>query len=299
MAELGNLLAQAGRTRQIGEIIRLDTIRSMTLADLEMVLGWAAEEGWNPGLDDAQAFLAADPQGFLLKLVDGEPVSAISVVNHAPNFAFLGLYICRPGYRGAGHGLDIWNAGLRHAGERCVGLDGVPDQQANYRKSGFLPAGKTVRYQGAVTATPDISAHSVNAPDVERLLEADRRISGVDRRAYLYSWFETTPHRRTVVLDGSAEAPAFGTIRACSVGRKIGPFVAGSETEALSLLANLTGDCRGEQVFVDVPEHSEALAGLLEHLGFTPVFETARMYLGRRPKGDEPLYHGVCTLELG
>ena len=39
------------------------TVRLMTLADLAMVLDWAAAEGWNPGLDDAAAFLAADPEG--------------------------------------------------------------------------------------------------------------------------------------------------------------------------------------------------------------------------------------------
>ncbi len=299
LADRGKLEVKVDHARETEGIGPMESIRSMTLTDLEMVLGWAADEGWNPGLDDAQAFLAADPQGFFLKLVDGEPVSAISVVNHALDFAFLGLYICRPEYRRDGHGLDIWNAGLRHAGKRCVGLDGVPDQQGNYRKSGFLPSGKTVRYQGVISLTPDISAHSVNSPDVARLLEVDRRISGVHRPAYLKSWFATTLSRRTVVLDGSAEMPAFGTIRACRTGYKIGPFVANSEAEALALLANLTVDCRGEEVFVDVPEHSEALAGLLEHLGFAPVFETARMYLGQRPEVDEPPYYGVCTLELG
>ena len=179
----------------------MDSITNMTLADLEMVLGWAADEGWNPGLDDAAAFLAADPQGFLLKFVDGEPVASISVVNHAPDFAFLGLYICRPEFRGMGHGLDIWQAGLKHAGARCVGLDGVPDQQANYRKSGFAPAGKTVRYQGVFSMTPDLPAHVAAAADVVRLLRADRRISGVDRPAYMRGWFEGAEHRQTIVLE--------------------------------------------------------------------------------------------------
>ena len=56
-------------------------IRPMTVTELELVLDWAADEGWNPGLDDAAAFYAADPAGFLIKEVDGQPVAAISVVN--------------------------------------------------------------------------------------------------------------------------------------------------------------------------------------------------------------------------
>ena len=56
--------------------------------------------------------------GFLVRRVAGRPVSAISVVNHSESFAFLGLYLCHPDFRGRGHGLAIWNAGLAHAGAR-------------------------------------------------------------------------------------------------------------------------------------------------------------------------------------
>lgn len=42
-------------------------VRSMTLADLKLVISWAADEGWNPGIDDANNFYVADPQGFLLE----------------------------------------------------------------------------------------------------------------------------------------------------------------------------------------------------------------------------------------
>ena len=271
----------------------------MRLSDLEMVLDWAADEGWNPGLDDARAIMAADPQGFFLKYVDGEPAAAISVVNHAPDFAFLGLYICRPDHRGAGHGIDVWNVGLKHAGARSVGLDGVPDQQPNYRKSGFAPAGKTVRWQGVVSMPPAGPAHVADGDDLDRLLRADRRISGVDRPAFLRTWLEPLPDRYTVVLDNGADDPAFATIRACRTGFKIGPFAARSEADALALLAHVTRDTPDAPVFVDVPEQSEALTNLLQRLSFTPVFKTARMYLGQRPKVDEPDYYGVCTLELG
>ena len=102
-----------------------------SVADWGIVREWAAAEGWNPGLDDAPAFFAQDPEGFFLGRVDGEPVSAISVVNYSDAYAFLGFYLVRPDLRGLGHGLATWRAGLAHAGDRTVGLDGVPDQQDN------------------------------------------------------------------------------------------------------------------------------------------------------------------------
>ena len=122
----------------------------MSIEELEEVLGWAADEGWNPGLDDAKAFYAADPAGFLVKEVQKEIVAAISVVNHDPHFAFLGLYLCKPQYRGQGHGIDVWHAGIAHAGSRSIGLDGVPDQQENYARSGFVKCGSTGSIRNSV-----------------------------------------------------------------------------------------------------------------------------------------------------
>lgn len=117
---------------------RLDITRA-TLDDWSVISGWAAEEGWNPGLADARSFFAQDPDGFFIGRVDGEPVSAISVVNYGDDYAFLGFYLVRPDLRGRGYGIATWKAALTHAGGRTVGLDGVPAQQDNYRKSGFEP----------------------------------------------------------------------------------------------------------------------------------------------------------------
>ena len=53
-------------------------IRPMIRAELGAGLDWAAGEGWNPGVHDADGFHAADPVGFLLGLLDAAPVSMIS-----------------------------------------------------------------------------------------------------------------------------------------------------------------------------------------------------------------------------
>jgi hypothetical protein len=36
-------------------------IRPMTETDVATAVGWAADEGWNPGLGDAGPFRAEDP----------------------------------------------------------------------------------------------------------------------------------------------------------------------------------------------------------------------------------------------
>lgn len=275
------------------------TVRAMTRDELQTVLGWAADEGWNPGLDDAAAFWAADPSGFLTKEVNGEPIAAVSVVNHDADFSFLGLYLCKPEFRGHGHGMDVWRAGIAHAGNRCIGLDGVPDQQANYARSGFRKSGSTVRLEGLIDLDPDPRARPTTAADLPHLIRRDAKASGMNRAAFSSAWLSQTPTRQTLVLQDGADITGFATFRQCGVGCKIGPLHASSEEDACVLVASNPFVTSSDPVFIDVPGHDTALAKLLGKHGFELVFETARMFTGTLPSSEPPPFHAIATMELG
>lgn len=264
-------------------------MRVATAAEVAQMLDWAADEGWNPGLGDAWAFRAADPGGFFVALRDGAPVAAISVVNHSDSFAFLGLYLCRPDWRGQGIGLALWTHALAHAGGRTVGLDGVAQQQANYARSGFAPAGATLRMEGAV----DWPGAGV-APDRTRIAALDRAATGVARPAFLGAWCKDTATRRTVML----RSGGFATGRACRDGCKVGPVVAPDAASALTLIAAASNGFDQRRVIVDVPDTQPALLAELRKRGFAETFRTARMYRGPAPRADGTLWAGA-TLELG
>lgn len=274
-------------------------IRQMTLADLSMVLDWAREEGWNPGHSDAPAFLAADPEGFFLAEVDGRPAAAISVVNHDADHAFLGLYICRPEFRGKGHGLALWTAALAHAGSRSVGLDGVPAQQANYERSGFVNVGQTVRYRGHVPATRTNGTRPAQESDLAALIAADATAAGHKRSSYADAWFRPARGRQTLLLNGPMESLAFATFRTCAEGTKVGPLLAASEEDALALLQSRPAPFANGPLFVDVPAASPRLRKMLEDHSFEPAFDTARMVRGTPPPASPPELYAVTTLELG
>ena len=276
-----------------------ETIDRMSLADLETVLDWAAAEGWNPGLDDAPAFLAADPAGFLVRKVEGRAVSAISVVNHSDSFAFLGLYLCHPRFRGQGHGLAIWRAGLAHAGTRTVGLDGVPDQQSNYSRSGFVRAGGTARFTGGNGLRATGATSTIKAADIPLLLNSERTLTGIDGGRFLSNWFRNSESRRTLAIREAGCLAAYGTVRACRNGTKIGPFYARDATSAQALLGDLATVLGVGSVMLDVPEEASGIRTLLEGLGFSTSFSTARMYLGATPVTLPSDYRTITTLELG
>lgn len=272
--------------------------RTASLADVSLLLDWANREGWNPGLDDASAFFATDPEGFFIAEMEGKPVAGISVVRHSPDLAFLGLYLCLPEWRGRGIGLGLWNFALAHAEGRVVGLDGVAAQQDNYRKSGFVSYGATLRLEGPVFSPALGDARRRVGADDERLIQLDRAANGYERRAFLTPWLAGAPSRRTLVLEKNGEAVGFGTVRLCRSGVKIGPLVAPDADTAIRLIADLAHVFATQRVIVDVPEHNQALVGRLVALGFNSSFATARMYRGPAPQGDGAL-QGVGTLELG
>lgn len=270
-------------------------IRRMTLAELDLVLGWAAEEGWNPGLQDAAAFHAADPEGFFLAEAGGEPVAAISVVNHSDEFAFLGLYLCCPDWRGRGIGMALWQAGLAHVGERVVGLDGVAAQEANYARSGFARAGATIRFEGPSGGPSLPGLRAAEPADLPRLLELDRDATGVERARFLTAWVAPSPDRRTIVIEENGVLQGCATSRLCRSGRKIGPVIAPDAGAALSLAAASGQD---GPFIIDVPEAKTEFIVALVAQGYRETFRTARMYRGSAPRVTG-LEHAIATMELG
>ncbi|MEO0870293.1 MAG: GNAT family N-acetyltransferase, partial [Cyanobacteria bacterium J06642_11] len=74
-------------------------IRPMARHELDIAVAWAAAEGWNPGLHDADCFYPADPTGFLMGFLDGEPVASIAAVRYGETFGFIGFYIVKPEHR--------------------------------------------------------------------------------------------------------------------------------------------------------------------------------------------------------
>ena len=270
-------------------------IRRMTLAELGQVVEWAAQEGWNPGLGDAPAFHAADPRGFFLAEVAGEPVAAISVVNHSDDFAFLGLFICRPEWRGRGIGRALWREGLAHAGSRTIGLDGVAAQEANYARSGFVRTGATIRFEGPRSTSTGPTVRAMRPEDLPALLNLDRRSTGIERARFLSAWAGAMPDRKTIVLEQGDGIAAFATARICRLGCKIGPVIAPDADCALALANSVQWS--GARI-IDVPEANHAFISALVARGYRETFRTARMYRGPAPEGDGT-EQAIATMELG
>ncbi|MBK1717911.1 GNAT family N-acetyltransferase [Thiocystis violacea] len=276
----------------------------MTRDEIGLALDWAAAEGWNPGLFDADPYQAADPEGFLIGRIADEPVAMISAVRHGEDFGFLGFYLVRPDRRGQGHGWAIWQAAMERLAGRNIALDGVLAQQENYRRSGFQFAYRHVRYQGQGHPAP------APVPTAGRLVPLDtwpfadlaaydRAFFPTERDAFLRRWI-AQPRTLALGLIQKDRLVGYGVRRACRQGHKIGPLFADTPSAAETLFSALSAQLpAGDPIYLDVPEPNPAAVALAERHGLTPVFETARMYTGPIPDLALERTHGVTSFELG
>ncbi len=269
--------------------------------DVQRMAQWADAEGWNPGKTDAHAFFAADPGGFLIGRLDGEPQACISVVKYGQGFGFLGFYIARPAIRGKGYGIQIWRAGMARLAGRNVGLDGVVAQQGNYKKSGFRLAWNNIRHEGPAPAIPapaGVTLVDARSLAFDRLAAYDRTYFPEARDAFLASWV-SLPERAAMVALRGGEVAGFAVMRRSAAASRVGPLFAATPEIAGSLVSALAQKTGSAAVAIDVPDRNKAAVKLAEEMGLKPSFETARMYTGADPDVNYAGLFGVTSLELG
>jgi Acetyltransferase (GNAT) domain len=281
-------------------LVTVAGVERMTRDEVGLAVGWAASEGWNPGLHDAETFLAADPQGFFVAKVDRQPVATLAAVRYGERFGFLGLYITTPDKRGSGYGLTVWRAGRAHLAGRLVGLDAVLEQEKTYARDGFVTDHRTTRHVLASTSSlPAAHRPMVDARELplETLAAYDRHLFPSQRSAFLAAWI-TMPDARSLAVMESDQMVGWGALRSCIQGHKVGPLFADDSDIANDLFCALAADVVGP-VYLDIPDPNAAGRALATRHGMTPVFSTVRMYDGPPPVLELERIFGVTTLELG
>ena len=272
-------------------------IRPLTLSETKTLVDWARLEGWNPGRSDAVPFHAADPKGFLGCFVGDRLASAIAAVRYGADFGFIGLYIAHPDFRGQGLGRRVWDAGLAHLAGRTIGLDGVPEQQANYHSAGFEAAYETVRWSGTLAGRADACVRPLTPDLFPAVTRFDRRHFSAERATFLAAWLAPPRVAKVILRDGAVRG--YAVVRHCVDGCKVGPLFADTPADAEALLAACAPETAGAVLHIDVPVSQRAFSDGLAARGFSRGFLTARMYRGPAPMIDLGGVYGVTSLELG
>lgn len=276
-------------------------IRTMSRQDLDIAVQWAADEGWNPGLHDADCFYQTDTNGFFMGFLDEQPIACISAVSYGPDFGFLGFYITKKEFRNQGYGIQLWKRAIKYLATQNIGLDGVVAQQENYKKSGFKLAYNNARYQfnSQKFTISDSSIKPVPSVSFDLLNQYDNQFFPVDRKTFLSCWIEQLESTALVSMVNN-QIQGYGMIRKCRTGYKIGPLFADSFSIADNLFQALVSSVdENAPVFLDIPEVNQEAIKLVNQYKMEKVFATARMYTKEFPKLPVDKIFGVTTFELG
>jgi GNAT superfamily N-acetyltransferase len=265
----------------------------------QQAVDWAADEGWNPGLDDAERFAAADPEAFMAAEFDGAIAGTVSCALYGAGYAFIGFYIVRSDMRGRGIGTSLFDRALARAGDRVVGLDGVLAQQPVYASLGFELAHRNERWRGIGGGSAPAGLVPLADVPFDDLAAYDAHVFGAERPAFLRVWTDR-PLEHAFAAPRNGTLAGYAVLRRCLEGTKVGPLFADDADTAAALLHGMRAAAgEGTSVFLDVPHANAEAVSLARAQLEAPVFETARMYRGGRPPEDVNRVFGVTTFELG
>ncbi|MGE5176475.1 MAG: GNAT family N-acetyltransferase [Hyphomicrobiales bacterium] len=279
-------------------------IRSMARPELDTLVEWAAAEGWNPGLDDADVFWATDPEAFIAAELGGDLVGGGSIVSYDGRYGFMGFFIMRPEFRGRGLGDRLWNERKRRLLARlregaAIGMDGVFAMQDYYARGGFRFVCRDLRFEGrGERARPPGGVVDLRSVDFATVDAYDRRHFPAPRPSFLAAWIDRPGGHALGAVEGD-EFRGFAVMRPCRVGFKIGPLFAADAQTAERLFTGLASRVPGEPLFLDAPENNPDALALAAGHGMKEVFGCARMFLGPVPALPDREIFGVTTFELG
>ena len=284
-------------------------IRNMTRSEVDELVAWAAREGWNPGLHDAEVFWATDPDAFIAADLDGEMIGGGAITSYNGDYGFMGFFIVRPEYRGRGFGNTLWHVRRQRLLDRLrpgasIGLDGVFEMQDYYAKGGFAFSHRNMRFRAEI---PDRTAISPDdgesiiplaAIPFEQVLDYDRTCFPASRPTFLREWI-AQPDALAVGYQRDGKLSGYGVVRRCGEGCKVGPLFANDTQAAEALYSHLAVFAAGGPLYLDAPENNPAAIEFVQQHRMIEVFGCARMYLGPLPDLAHERVFGVTTFELG
>lgn len=271
---------------------------------LQTLIKWAENEGWNPGIYDAEAFWETDPDGYYGYHIDGELIAGGSIVSYNGEFGFMGLFIVKPEYRSSGIGRKLWHQRRdlllsRLKKDASIGMDGVIAMQDFYRKGGFEIAFRDERYENIGSAFPiSTNISEISDKDMEIIQEYDKQCFGYKRTKFLQIWLKM-PNSRTFIYNDAGNLRGFVTIRKAVKGYKICPLFADNELIAEELYKFCLNSLIGEPVYIDIPVINRNAVNMVRKFNTKYVFECARMYYGKAPDLNIKKVFGLTTFELG
>lgn len=227
-------------------------LRTMTNADIPAGMRLKDLAGWNQTPADWRCFLEGSPRGCFVAEVDGKVVGTAATIVYEQRFAWIGMVLVDPEFRGRGIGTRLLRKTIEHLDGIGIGtmkLDATPAGRPIYQKLGFKDEYEIERWL-LKRSVPEVEAKAGPHAVSDAVLQLDREIFGADRGSLLRSLAAENPDF-ALVTEQNGEIVGYTFGRRGTLADHLGPWMARDEKTAAALLDEFLRRSGRETVFVD------------------------------------------------
>jgi GNAT superfamily N-acetyltransferase len=278
------------------------SIRTLTTADID-----AADEILLPAYGvprsrkrELALYLAIQPDGWRLALLDGEPAGLGGATDFGA-FAYIGLMATHPAAQRRGIAtliLEDLLGWLERRGCPAALLDASIPGAPLYEKFGFVDQDTVTQFvQDDCAIRPRASDRvaPLHAGDVDELAAFDTPIFGAGRAGLFAALLAQAPGRALVSRDEAGQIDGYLFAQASVIG----PWAARGEAAAEGLLAPALAFAFEEPPRVMAPSANHSAGGLLLRYGFSPQRSLRHMRRGAAAPRRRELIYGQASFGLG
>ncbi len=271
-------------------------LRVMTIPDIPAGMRLKEIAGWNQTPADWERFLSASPEGCFVTEVEGRVVGTATTINYEDRFAWIGMVLVDPDYRGRGIGTRLLEKAIEYldgSGVPTLKLDATPQGKPIYKKLGFNEEYEIERWVLRRSPVAKTSGAPGPLPDFEGILNWDRVVFGADRSRLLSSVDRESPDF-TLTAERRGSLAGYAAGRRGSLADHLGPWVARDEASAREQLDEFLRRSARGTLFVDCMKSSPFARELLVSHGFELSRPLTRMFRGPNAHPGQPEL--VCAI---
>ena len=280
-----------------------------------IIINAMVKEGWGPGLQHAECFMACDPTAGFVGELNGKRICCCTLAKHGDSFAFAGSYIVSEEFRAKGYGKKIFDAfrkSVKHFPSIAT-ITGLKQGEINKRygfRSLFYGAFFVVNiptaigcFSGTLERSP-VKIKRIEEVNMQALFMYDTTVFGFERHAFLSKWLRMASSHARVAIDSEGSIVGYTVARPTFIKEsyKIGPLFADSDAIAEKLLKAVFEELLREEVplpvvCIDAP--TEKATKLCERPQGKRSFDLVYMVLNDPPDACFDKWFGYTTVQFG
>ena len=256
-------------------------LRTMTTDDIPAGMRLKDLAGWNQTPADWRCFLESSPSGCFAAEVEGKVVGTAATIVYEQRFAWIGMVLVDPEFRGRGIGTRLLERTIEHLDAIGIGtmkLDATPAGRPIYQKLGFKDEHEIERWLLKRPVPEAVTAPKPH-PVSDAVLQLDREIFGADRGSLLRALAAENPDF-VLGMERNGEIAGYTFGRRGTLADHLGPWMARDENTAAVLLDEFLGRSTRETVFVDGLRDRRFVSDMLLARGFKVSRPLTRMVRG-------------------